>query len=293
MINMKKIILPALFCILVVFIVSCGQTGSGEAYTLKMKLAKGDKFSQEVDTKLDMNFDMMGQPMDMNMTMNGLLDFEVLGDSAGLKDVGMTYTQMKMGMKMKAMGVENITDSVMDKATSRIVGKRVLMQLNEKNEIVNTNGFEILANNEELDEATREQMNKMFSKEQMNSMLGMMFQMYPDKPVKVGDTWESETNTSMAGITMKVKGKYSLTSVKDGVAFISLEGKFSGKGNMEQGGVAMEMDMDGTQKGTVNIGLADGYLKDSDYKMEVKGAMIVMGQKMPLTMKGYYLMKGK
>lgn len=62
---------------------------------------------------------------------------------------------------------------------------------------------------------------------------------------------------------------------------------------MDQGGVAMEMDMDGTQKGTVNIGLADGYLKDSDYKIEVKGAMNVMGQKMPLTMKGYYLMKGK
>jgi hypothetical protein len=43
----------------------------------------------------------------------------------------------------------------------------------------------------------------------------------------------------------------------------------------------------------VNIGLADGYLKDSDYKIEVKGAMNVMGQKLPLTMKGYYLMKGK
>jgi len=292
---MKKIILPVLLFSLAssLFFVSCNQKGSGEAYTLKMKLAKGDKFSQEMDTKLDMSFDMMGQPMDMNMTMNGLLDFEVLGDSAGLKEVGMTYTQMKMGMKMKAMGIENITDSIMDKATGRIVGKTVLMQLNEKNEIVSTNGFETLTDNEALDEATREQMNKMFSKDQMNGMLGMMFQMYPVKPVKIGDSWETETNTSMAGIAMKIKGKYTLTSVKDGVAFIAMEGKFSGKGNMDQGGVAMEMDMDGTQKGTVNIGLTDGYLKDSDYKIEVKGAMNVMGQKMPLTMKGYYLMKGK
>lgn len=290
---MKKIFLPVLFYSLVFFVVSCNQKGNGEAYTLKMRLAKGDKFSQEMDTKLDMSFDMMGQPMDMNMTMNGLLDFEVLDDSAGLKEVGMTYTQMKMGMKMKAMGVENITDSIMDKATEKIVGKTVTMQLNEKNEIVNTNNFETLTNNEELDEATREQMKKMFSKDQMNGMLGMMFQMYPGKPVKIGDSWESETNTSMAGVAMKVKGKYTLTAVKDGVAFIALEGKFSGKGNMDQAGVPMEMDMDGTQKGTVNIGLADGYLKDSDYKIEVKGAMNIMGQKVPLTIKGYYLVKGK
>lgn len=226
---MKKIILPVLFCSIVFFIVSCNQKGSGEAYTLKMKLVKGDKFSQEMDTKLDMSFDMMGQPMDMNMTMNAQLDFEVLGDSDGLKEVGITYTQMKMGMKMKAMGIENITDSIMDKATGRIVGKTVTMQLNEKNEIVNTNNFETLTDNEELDEATREQMKKMFSKDQLNGMLGMMFQMYPDKPVKIGDSWENETNTSMAGVAMKVKGKYTLTSVKDGVAFIALEENFQVK----------------------------------------------------------------
>ncbi|MEI9809673.1 MAG: hypothetical protein WDO16_18420 [Bacteroidota bacterium] len=29
-------------------------------------------------------------------------------------------------------------------------------------------------------------MKKMFSKDQLNSMFGIMFQVYPDKPVKVG-----------------------------------------------------------------------------------------------------------
>jgi len=146
---------------------------------------------------------------------------------------------------------------------------------------------------ENLDEATKLQVKKMFSKEQMNSMLAMMFQMYPDKPVKVGETWEKEIETSLSEVKMKMKGKYTLKSVKDGVAYIDIKGNFSGKGSMNQNGMNIDMDMDGDQTGQMSIGLADGYLKDSDYKMDMEAKMNVMGQKVPMTIKAKYLMKGK
>jgi hypothetical protein len=52
------------------------------------------------------------------------------------------------------------------------------------------------------------------------------------------------------------------------------------------------MDMDGDQNGQMNIGLKDGYLLDSDYKMDLKANMNVMGQKVPMTIKAKYMMKG-
>ena len=111
----------------------------------------------------------------------------------------------------------------------------------------------------------------MFSKEQMNSMYGMMFQLYPDHPVKVGDTWEKENEFSMASITMKMNVKYKLTSVKDGIAYVNVDGTVSGKGKMSQPGIELDMDLKGNNTGTMNIGLEDGYLKDSDMKMDISG----------------------
>jgi hypothetical protein len=79
--------------------------------------------------------------------------------------------------------------------------------------------------------------------------------------------------------------------VKDGVAYIDMKGKLKGKGKMSQGGMEMEMDMDGGQEGTINIGLTDGYIKDSQVTIDMKADMSTMGQKIPVTVKGYYLIK--
>jgi hypothetical protein len=167
------------------------------------------------------------------------------------------------------------------------------MLINEKNEIVDVTGFEEVMIGDNFEEATRLQMKKMFSKEQMNSMLGMMFQMYPDKPVKAGESWEKEIETAIAEVKMKLKAKFKLKSVKDGVAFIEVSGKFNGNGSMNQNGVEADMDIQGEQDGQMSIGLADGYMKSNDYTMDMKASMNVMGQKVPMTIKAKYLMKGK
>ena len=286
--GLLSLLVPALLFI------SCNLGGSGEAYTLKMRLAKGDHFTQDMDIKMEMAMEMMGQKMNTKMDMKGDMIFEVLGDSSNLKKLTMTYGNLKMGMGFDGMGMNNMNfDSVMTAAASRINGRVVTMYLNDKNEVVETSGFGEVMIDETLEAATKEQIKKMFSKEQMNSMLGMMFQMYPDKPVRVGDSWEKEIETAMAEIKMKAKGKYKLKSVKDGIAYIDVSGKFNGKGSMNQQGVNVDMDMSGDQEGTISIGLADGYLKDNNFKMNIKAEMEVMGQKVPMNIKAYYLMKGK
>jgi hypothetical protein len=276
-------------------LVSCKQKGgSGEAYTLKMRLTKGDKFAQDLDMNMKMGMSIMGQNMDMNMDMKSGTAFEVTNAAPDIKELTMTYTKMDMSMEMKGQEGMNKKMGDMD-AGKKIVGKKVIMKINDQNKITEIAGVEDAIWGDSTDMATREQMKKMFSKEQLNSMFGMMFQMYPDKPVRIGDTWEKENEVTISGITMKMQGKYKLASVKDGVAYVDIDGKFKGKGKMQQGGMdmEMEMDMDGGQKGNINIGIADGYLKDSQITMDIKADMNMMGQKIPVTMKGYYLVKGK
>ncbi len=296
---MKKQFLLCLILLVSLPFISCnnkGSSGSGEAYTLKMRLAPGDSFKQDMDVEMEMVMEAEGQKINTNMDVEGLLAFSVSPDSGNLKRLTMTYDDIKMRMKTAGIpGAGNINmDSIMDQAASKIKGKTVSMLLNEKNEVVDVVGFSDLMVTEDVDMRTREQIKQMFSKEQMNSMLGMMFQMYPDKPVKVGETWEKEIGTSVASVNMKVKGKYTLKSVKDGVANIDVKGDISGKGSMAQSGANVgDLDMSGSQDGRISIGLEDGYLKDSDYKMDMKAEVTIMGTKVPMNIKAKYLMKGQ
>lgn len=290
---MKKIF--PILALLIFFIISCkskDKAGSGPAYTLKMRLAEGDKFGQDMDMSMDMR--VAGMSMNMNMKMNMTMEMEVLDDTADLKKLRFTYVKAKMSMDI--IGLPETapnTSDIMDKAAARMEGKSIILLLNKNNEIVDVTGFtEMMDDTYSDDLAAREQMEKMFSKEQLNSMMGMMFQMYPDHPVRVGDTWEKESDIGMGPLKMRMKNKFRLEQVSNGIATVQIETKYSGKGKMEQNNMSVDMDMDGTQSGKIGVGLDDGYLEGADYKMKVKAKANIMGQKITYDMQGDYLMKG-
>lgn len=285
----KNILLIAIAATAVSVFSSCKSGPSGEAYTLKMRLTPGDKFTQEM--KMDMDMKMAG--FNMKMGMDGEMQFDVLeGDSAG-KQLKFTYNKMKMKMDMGDLNRAVNSDSMMNESQKKIIGKSVTLTLSPQNEIVNVTGYDSLMNNDMYDPATKQLFEKTFSKEQLNSMFGMMFNMYPSKPVRVGDTWTSKSKFNMANIDMGINVKFKLLSVKDGVAEISVDGKFDGDGDMKQTGVDVEMNMKGTQTGRMKIKLSDGYLANGNYTMDMTGDVKVMGQKMPISLKGDYELTGK
>ncbi len=291
---MKKNFLPVFLIMVTVtlFAAACNSGASGDAHTIKMRMNNGDTFNHNIKMNMLMNTTAMGQSMDMKMNMDAAIGFKVANGTADNKELAMTYNQMKMGMDMGKLQQTSInTDSIMNESTSKFIGKKVLLTLSPKNEITNVSGFDAIANSSDNPMA-KEMMEKMFSKEQLNSMLGMMFSMYPGKPVKVGEVWESSTTMNMANIDMKVKIKYKLVGVKNGLADIDVDGIIDGKGKMNQGGMEMDMAMNGTQKGILTIKMDDGYLKDGAYKMDVKAEMEMMGQKIPMAIKADYTLKG-
>ena len=146
--------------------------------------------------------------------------------------------------------------------------------------------------NDQMDDsASREMMKNMFSKDQLNSMFGMMFSMYPKKPVKVGESWTGETKVKMANMDMKVDNKYKLLSVKNNLAEIDINGIISATSDIKQLS-GMKVDMSGSQKGTITIRMDNGYLHTGSYKMDMKAEMQMMGQKIPITINADYTMKG-
>ena len=240
-----------------------------------------------------MNMEMNTSGMEMKMKSTFGCSFEVMNNDSAGKNLKMTYTKMDMAMDMGALNkMQNTQDSLMKKNSENIVGKSIILTLSKDNEITNVTGFEEIMNTQMRDSAGKEMMKKMFSKDQFNSMFGMMFSMYPKKPVKVGESWDGDTKMNMANLAMKVHNKYTLLSVKNGLAEINIDGTIGGNGEIMKESSGMKMDMSGIQKGTITIRIDNGYLHSGAYKMDIKTEMEVMGKKIEMTMKGDYNIKG-
>nr|MBA3674713.1 hypothetical protein [Chitinophagaceae bacterium] len=154
-------------------------------------------------------------------------------------------------------------------------------------------GMDSMMNNSFTDSAQKQMMQKVFSKDQFNTMFGMMFDMYPKKPVRIGDSWTSETSMNMSGFAMKINNKYTLNSVKNGIGEIAIDGTINSDGSMNKNTEGLKMNMSGGQKGVYTIKMETGYLQTGYYKMDMKIEMEILGKKMPMTMKGEYTMKAE
>lgn len=291
---MQKIPSALLFLLSSIIIFSsCNSGAGGEAYTIKRRMNEGDSFHHNMKMNMVLNMTVMGNTMDMKTNMDVATSFKVLSSTSPDKELKMTYNDMHMTMDMGKLNSGVNMDSILNNSYSHIKGKSVLFTLSPKNEITDVKGFDSLMIREDDDPAQKEMLEKMFSKEQMNSLFGMMFSMYPEKPVHIGESWTASTLVSVSNIEMKVNITYKLIGVKNGLADIDVEGKLDGKGKMAQGGANMELSMTGTQKGMITIKLEDGNLENGSYKMSAKAEMDMMGQKVPMNLTAEYFLNGK
>jgi hypothetical protein len=266
------------------------SAGSGEGITLAMQLKEGDKFTLDVDTKMNIDMAIMSQEMTTTMNIGGVSEFDVIKNDGTTKEVALTYKNFKMDAGMKMGDQESpIPDNGIGE---RMQNKRVVLTMNEKNEITAVSGTDSLMDAMATDAQSRAQLEQMFSEQQLNSMFGQSFQFYPDKPVKPGDKWNKDIKVNTGSMDVKMKTEYELVEVKGDIAVIRSVGKIDSKGKMNQNGIEMEVDMKGTASGTMNVGVKDGYIRDGRQTMDLTANAEAMGQKIPMKMKMENIVKG-
>ena len=293
--QMKRTLKLAAFSSLLLLLAACSNKKSGPAYTLKMKLAPGDHFAQNAELKMEMDMEAAGQHVKMNMNGATGANFEVLTDSAGLKRLQMTYTRMDMTMDMDVPGADpEMMNERMKDVAAAMVGKKITIVLDSLNRIVESQGLtEILTADSMMSEMQRDVVAKLFDKDQLNQAFGQMFQMYPDKPVQVGDSWTRDLDIAMGGVKMKAKMTYELKSVSDNVAAISINGVIDGEGAMNSVGTDMKMTMKGSQEGETKLDVGSGYMQSASVNGDIKANANAAGVKIPMTIKMKVITSGK
>lgn len=261
---------------------SSKSSSAGDAIELKLNVKSGDQFTYEMTTTQKMTQSLMGKKIDLNQEMIFTFDYTVKSQSANETNLEATYKRIRM-KQHSDMGDMEVDSDQPDKASPmykellNLKGKTFGITLNDKGEVTKVSGMDQLGGNSMSDSSLR-------------SMLEMSFKLYPDHPVKPGDTWKNDFQSDLGGIMkMKLANTYELIQVKEGIAEIKTNSVISSeKGNNDK----VEMNLSGTQSGIMRIEVKSGMLKDSKLKQKLSGKMKASGMEIPMDMESDVLMTG-
>ena len=210
---------------------------------LKFDLQKGKGYNYDMSWNYDQ--DVMGQNVAMNMGAGYSLD--IIGDDGNIKTINGEFKNFKMNMKAMGMEInidtdkpvkneiedstaiaENISNK-MNKIFGLITGKKFTMKVNREGEVLDVSGFDqmlsSIADSSGMDEEQRQKVmqtiNQQVNEKEIKNRFADIFYIFPQKEVKVGDTWEKEYETSSSKMPVKNHSVYKVKEIEGDMVTIA------------------------------------------------------------------------
>ena len=302
---MKKI--AAIILILISFITilsveSCQTTKSvSGTKMLKFNFEKGKGYDYEMIINMDQ--EIMGQKMQMDMS--NYYSMDVTEDDGKIKTINSKFDRFKMKMNGGGMNLEVDTDNplpesgemlegkkdpfkMINKMFGAIKGQQFTMKVDQEGKILSVDGFEnigkLLADSLDLNEKDRgdmmKQFNEQFNAKSTKSQFERFFYIFPNKEVKVGDSWQknSEISGPAGG---KYASTYKVTEIEGDMVTLEETTKMESEDEKN--------NLKGDIKGTLVVDSKSGLVVSADQDMKM--ATDVGGMKFEIN--GKTKIKGK
>ncbi len=287
---MKKFLsaffLPAFFILL-----SCNNKPGGDTINLKFNLPTGSSYDYNVDMNMTMNGNVNGQPVNMKNKMAMGYRFAAVGDSSGWKKLTASINRVAMHINSngvnidfdsdKAIDTSEVVSATMGKVLRALKGGQFGFTMNEKGKIGSVTGINdmmqrVMTSINVPDAGSMAAgMSSTVTDENFKQNIQQSFGMYPDKPVKPGDTWTNTMDMNNQGMQMKIDNTYTLKSVSGNTANIKIDSKISSPG-------ANSMGITGTMTGTMKFDIPTGLPMDGNLDMSMSMTMNTGGQVVPM-----------
>lgn len=280
---MKKILVIATFIIslaAVMGIQSCQSTKSAtSSKMLKFNFEKGRGYDYEMIMNMDQEVMGAKQQIDMSTYYSML----VTEDDGALKTIKTTFDRFKMNMVVMGMQIEVDTEkpfvatgdseenplAMVNRLLGAIKGQQFVMKVDAEGKVQDVQGFQEMgmkiADSLGLDEAKKKEMLQSFSQQFNEKNIKEQFErvlyIFPNKEVKVGDSWQKTTTTSGP-----MGGKYSSTyTVKEIEGdMVTLEEKTKIESDNEQ------LKLSGEQTGELVVDSRTGLVVSADMDMNME-----------------------
>lgn len=285
---MKKItVLVSIFAALSLLVAldSCQSSKSaGAAKMLKFDLEKGKAYDYE--TIINMDQEIMGQSMKIDMST--YYSMHVRDDEGGTKSLAATIDRFRMKTAIAGFNIDVDTDKPyvadsndvmgqslgkINKVFGAIKGRKFDMKVSPEGKIVSVTGFETMASSIAdslgLDASERVEMMKefqsQFNEKEFRQSFERVWYIFPNKEVKVGDTWTK--TTEMDGkLPGKYNSTYKVTDIEGDMVTLEEDSKIEGLKTDD------DVDLSGDITGTIVVDSRSGLVVSADQDMKLKAS---------------------
>lgn len=271
---------------------SSGKASSGKM--LKFNLEKGKGYDYEMIW--DMNTKVMEQETKLNI--GAFYTMNVTDDDGKIRTISMEYKRLRMDMNVMGMSINmdsegssaESSDSaaflggMLSKVFSGIVNKPFTMKVDQEGNIMEVTGFNKIVDGmvDSLDIApeakaqTQASMKDQFSDSYVKDQFAQIFNIFPNKEVKVGDKWEKSFNTS-GKQAAKYNTVYTAKEIDGDFVTLVADTKIS---SQEEDGTKIT----GKQTGNVIVDSRTGLVVNSEFDQDME--VTASGMKVSIIGKG-------
>jgi predicted secreted protein len=274
-----------------------------KTYVLRQNYPTGYRYDFSINSDQIINQKIGGQEVHLTQNIGTDYTFDITEGHNGEKDVKVTYN--RIFMKSVAMGTtmtynSDEQDSTKENPFSGLKGASFFMTVTPDGGIKTVAGIDKMLDNMASKMTTdtgqvkqiKNALSKQFSEEVVKQTMESSFKIYPERAVKIGDSWTVDTKLQMS-MPIETITEYTLKEVKDGIAILNVKGELVSKGSFEAMGNKMETDLKGTNSGETSIDIKTGIVLNSHLRIELYGKMKSMGQDIDFEMQGINKILGK
>ncbi len=276
------------------FLFICTGTLSAQSI-LEYKLEKGATFTIKQDAEQVITQELDGATHELINKIDGILEFKVMTRRDSTYDIAMTFKDLNLRMTSSIQGelmnvhAKEVNDEDMQsKIFSSLLNSPVLMVLAKTGDILEVKGGDSLV--VKMAEASglqdefslnmmKKSLQKEFGSEALSESYKQMTFIYPEKPVKIGDSWKNE----YAG-KLGAENTWTLKALTDDEAILFGTADIT----MDVTELATAMKLTGTQQTRITTDPASGFIKIMTVEGQSTGTstMTQMGdQEIPTTIK--------
>jgi len=265
-------------------------TVQAKKYDISLNLEEGKTYTLNSKSSLIVTQSYKGNEMKITMNLDFGIDYTVktAGNNEFVLDVKYTDLGMLMDMpqgKLDYSSGKEVSDTLNDLMSimfDNMVGKSFEMTLDNKGKVKSVSGFDkIIAHlfdnlPSSIDmqkDQLMGQMNNAFGEDSFKQNMEAATAIFPDKPVKVGDTWEIET-TINSTIEFNIKNVYTLEKVTKEFYLVKAIGSIGTAQSlefMERNGVFAKQELSGTSESEISLNKKTGWIQLSEVKQDING----------------------
>ena len=270
---------------------------------LSFNPAKGETYLYRFDTEMLQKQTINEQEMTMNSTMEMVVEMIIRDKSKSEISVDYAYKEIVMAMSAPMVNMtfdsknsdENLSEveKMMAKIFRGFIGKTMNIKFRPDGSVLSVSGFEAIMNdmiNNMVSVCPPEEQQAMlqtvgalsqsFNDEAIKNQFSQSFTTYPDKKIRVGDSWSGSNTIAMAGLmNADMEILNTLTSIKNNVATIDAVSTFKFTNVAGTDG-----ELSGESKGESTIDAKTGMLINSTSTLTLDGKLVVQGMEIPVSM---------